>query len=245
MKTLIANWKMNLTVPQAVDLIGRIEDGLLDLEAAHSLPRLIVAPPYTALSPLRDVLRHDGVTLAAQNCHWADSGSYTGEVSAPMLKGLASAVLLGHPERRKYGERDDVVARKVVAAARSGLTPIVFVGEDDEHDDTPEEAQARLKTILEEVNVSALPELVVVYEPLYASADGKPVASVQIAEFASALKEEVSDLGLQNAAILYGGGIDPNHSDELIQNSSVDGFVIGRAGLDPQACLRLVSALTE
>lgn len=236
---------MNVTVPEAVDLVGRIEDGLLDLEVARTLPRIILAPPFTALSPVRDVLRHDGVLLASQDCHWADAGSYTGEISAPMLDGLVDAVLLGHPERRKSGERDDVVARKLTAAARAGLTPVVFVGEPDEHDDTPDEAQARLRTVLEEVNTSALPELIVVYEPLYASISAKPVEPTLIAEFSEALREVISELHIASASVLYGGGVDATSSETLLTERSIDGFVIGHASLDPQAFLRLVSQLAE
>lgn len=244
MKYVLGNWKMHTTPAQGVELAGRIDDGLEDLAHAKELPTVILAPPFTALTAVQDVLDSTRVHMAAQDCHWADEGPYTGEISAPMLKGLAEYVILGHPDRRRMGEKDETIARKVGAAARAGLTPILCVGEADEQEDAADTATDQLRAAFEEVNVQMLKNVLVAYEPIYAQGAEQPVVKDLIEEVTEALRETATEIGLSDAAILYGGAVGVQTIGDL-KNLDIDGLVVGRASLDPTDFVHIVSEIVH
>ena len=124
MTYLLTNWKMHTTVDQAVTLVQAMQEGLVERAArGRQLPRVIVCPPFVSLVPVRAVLDEQLVHLGAQNCHWEKEGPHTGEISPTMLSGLTEYVMVGHSERRRTGESEEQIARKVAAAAEAGLTP--------------------------------------------------------------------------------------------------------------------------
>jgi triosephosphate isomerase (TIM) len=185
---------------------------------------VVICPPYTSLAVATD----SGLTVFAQNVHWADEGAYTGEVSIAMLKELGVAgSIVGHSERRQYfGETDEGTARRAAAALDAGLRVIACVGElETEREAGETEAVLRRQ-------VSALephPDLVVAYEPVWAIGTGK-TATPEIAQEAHAFIKSLLD-----APVLYGGSVKPDNARELLAQPDVDGALVGGASLDPDS----------
>ena len=171
-RTIIAgNWKMNMTAAEARGLVAAMLPGLKEVEGVET----VVCPPFVALEAVGGLLRGTGVALAAQDLHHEDAGAFTGEVSGPMLRELCQFVIVGHSERRLvFGETDDVVGKKVLAARRAGLRPIVCVGERLEEREAGSaeavvERQLRRALALTESSDG----LVVAYEPVWAIGTGR------------------------------------------------------------------------
>ncbi len=185
---------------------------------------VVICPPYTSLAAAVE----SGLTVFAQNVHWADEGAYTGEVSVAMLEELGVAgSLVGHSERRRYfGETDEGAARRAAAALEAGLRVIACVGElESEREAGETEAVLRRQ-------VSALephPDLVVAYEPVWAIGTGK-TATPEIAQEAHAFIKSLID-----APVLYGGSVKPDNAAELLAQPAVDGALVGGASLDPDS----------
>lgn len=243
---MVANWKMHATVPEAVGLAGRIEDGLADFaQGGQDLPEIVVCPPYTALTGVNDVFDERILKIGAQDVHWADAGPHTGEVSGPMLQGLAEYVIVGHPDRRKAGERDETVARKLAAALRHNLIPILCVGEEDANDIATEESERVLEAGLADVEPGKAGRILVAYEPFWAINSGQAADTNQVAEVTAHLQESAKSLGLKDAKVLYGGSITPDNFGQFKDIDSLDGVVLGAASLQPETFLQVVGRLTE
>jgi triosephosphate isomerase len=225
---------------------------------AALLPRLstlagvevVVCPPFTALAPLVESARGSNVAVYAQNMHEADSGAFTGEVSAPMLVELdVAGVILGHSERRQYyNETDRALAHKVPRALAAGLTPILCVGETEEErerGDTERKLRHQVQEGLEKVPRERLPEVVVAYEPIWAIGTGRTATPEQAQEAISFVRALVG--GFEKAAgeqvrILYGGSVKTDNVAELLALPDVDGALIGGASLDPEGFAQMVAA---
>jgi triosephosphate isomerase len=195
--------------------------------AAFSPPEgveAVICPPFVSLAAAVEA----GLTVFAQNVHWADEGAFTGEVSAPMLRevGVAGAIV-GHSERRQYfGETDETVARRAAHALEAGLRVIACVGELEEERDRGETEQVlRRQVSVLEPN----PALVIAYEPVWAIGTGK-TATPEQAEEAHAFVKSLLD-----APVLYGGSVKPGNAEELLSRPGVDGALVGGASLDPDS----------
>jgi triosephosphate isomerase len=236
-KYLIAgNWKMNLNSAEGAELAGQVVSQF----GQQTEVSVCVCPTFTALEGVSKVVNESNIQLGAQNMHSEASGAYTGEISAEMLRHLyCNFVILGHSERREYfGETDETVNQKTLAALQANLKPIVCIGE------TLEEREAgqvnavisrQIKGALAGINAERAESLVIAYEPVWAIGTGK-TATPEMAEevhaeirclLAGLLGEEASE----KVRILYGGSMKPGNAPELLAQKNIDGGLIGGAAL--------------
>ena len=198
---------------------------------------VVIAPPYVSLAAAVE----SGATVYAQNVHWAREGAYTGEVSAAMLLELGVAgAIVGHSERRQYfGETDESVARRAVAALEAGLGVIACVGESEEERDSGQtELVVRLQVEAIKDAVGAHERLVIAYEPVWAIGTGR-TATRETAEHAHAFIKSILDV-----PVLYGGSVKPDNAGDLCALGSVDGALVGGASLDPESFAAICRAAT-
>jgi triosephosphate isomerase (TIM) len=212
-----ANWKMFKTRAETREFCERFRPP----EGVDA----VVCPPFTSL----DVAVESGLTVYAQNVHWAAEGAFTGEISAPMLVELGVAgAIVGHSERRQYfGETDETVARRVVAALEAGLRVIACVGESEE------EREAGQTKLVLRLQVEAIADaagehqgLVVAYEPIWAIGTGR-TATPELAREAHAFVKDILDV-----PVLYGGSVKPDNAAELLGQPGIDGALVGGASLE-------------
>ena len=244
-RPLIAgNWKMNMLLKDSVDLVRKILDGLSSPPA-----EVIVAPPFTALTVVSELLKDGRVRLAAQDMHWEASGAFTGEVSGPMLKDAGcQAVILGHSERRRYfGDTETTVNKKLRAALAHKLVPIVCIGEtleEREAQRTFRVLETQVKGALAGFAPADLASVVIAYEPVWAIGTGKTATPDQAQEAHLFVRKQVAGLygdGLaQGMRILYGGSVTPESVDSLMAQPDVDGALVGGASLKAAGFLRLI-----
>ena len=241
---IAANWKMNKTVAEAAEFV----DALLPRIAATQSD-VVVCPPFTALTAVVERRYGTAVRVAAQNMHEAESGAFTGEVSAAMLVELdVEAVVLGHSERRQYfGETDEALARKVPAALAAGLEPILCVGESEEARDAGEtEAvlERQLQADLAAVESADLARVVIAYEPIWAIGTGRTATSEQAQEACAFIRDVVRMRGAaaEQLRVLYGGSVKPDNAGEILSMPDVDGALVGGASLDAEDFAAIVEA---
>jgi len=245
-RPLIAgNWKMYGTRAEAERLLSALKaavSGLSDRE-------VVVAPPFTALETAARVLTGSPIRLAAQNLHWEPQGAFTGEVSGPMLKELGcSYVIIGHSERRQYfAETDEHVARKVKAAQREGLVPIMCVGEtleERERGDTLGVIKRQTQGGLQGQEKAAIAALVIAYEPVWAIGTGRTATPDQAQEVHAAIRATLAAVTDQPTAdavrILYGGSVKADNVDGLMAQADIDGALVGGASLQAESFARIV-----
>ena len=239
MKTyVVGNWKMNFTVGEASIYLHKI---LKRIKPARGL-EIVVAPNTIALQPLSLQLEKQKVKLAAQNINAHDYGPYTGETSANMLRGIASYVILGHSERRfMFHETDKEIKQKVAAAIRSGITPILCVGETANERDFNETAATirdQLTGGLSEVAKEDLGKVIIAYEPVWAissSKSAKLATPDEVAEVIKLIRKELKFLAGEEVAaeipILYGGSVNPDNAGAYLTIPGVNGLLIGNSSL--------------
>ncbi len=170
---MAGNWKMNKTPSEAVALAQAIRDAVAGVNTVDR----VVCPTFVALPSVYEVLKGSDIAVGAQNMHWADSGAYTGEISAPMLKGLVTHVIIGHSERRQYfAESDETVNKKTLAALQHGLIPIVCVGEtlaQNEAGETQALVSSQVRAALAGIALDQVTQVVIAYEPIWAIGTGQ------------------------------------------------------------------------
>lgn len=246
-KAIIAgNWKMNKTPAQAKELLTEVVPLVKDADC-----EVIACVPFVDLQTALEVTNGTNVKIGAENCHWAESGAFTGEISAPMLKEMGvEYVVLGHSERRQYfGETDETVNKRTKAALAQGLKPIVCVGEllwERECNITEEVIARQIKLDLWDVTEDELKNVVIAYEPVWAIGTGKTATAEQAQEVCSFIRETVAKLYNQAAAdaltIQYGGSMNDGNADELLSKVDVDGGLIGGASLVAEKFAAIVKA---
>ena len=232
-----ANWKMHKTVDETEAFLDRFLPGIEALSGVD----VVVCPPYLALAAAAERCRRSPVRVAAQNMHEAESGAFTGEVSAAMLKEVGvGAAVLGHSERRQlFNETDAALARKVPVALASGLEPILCVGESESQRDAGEtEAVLRrqIEADLAEVEDDDLRRVVIAYEPIWAIGTGRTATPEQAQETIAYIRSLVAERDpaqAQAIRILYGGSVKPTNAAELLGQPDIDGALVGGASLDP------------
>jgi triosephosphate isomerase len=244
-KPLIAgNWKMNNSTAESLALVERLKVLLKDAAGVE----ILVAPPFTALAAVRDVIKGANIKLGAQNLFWEDSGAYTGEVSPLMIRDLGCEyVIIGHSERREYfKESDEVVNKKIRAALRNKLKAIVCVGEtlkEREDNRTMRVIESQIRKGLEGISNSEL-RIVIAYEPVWAIGTGKNATPVQANEAHTYIRGLLSQIFSEDIAsgirILYGGSVKSFNSAELMSEKDIDGALVGGASLDADSFAQIV-----
>jgi triosephosphate isomerase len=239
------NWKMNLGGPAGVELAGTV------VHLAPSVPHvdLVVAPPFTALAACAHECDGSRVEVAAQNLHPKDSGAFTGEVSAPMLRDCGcSWVIVGHSERRQYfGETDAFVAEKVAAALKGQLVPIICIGETLEEREggrTLAVVERQLKAFLPVIAATSKP-VAIAYEPVWAIGTGRNAGPSEAQEVHGALRGWLAAASAELASgtrILYGGSVKADNAKGLLAAPDVDGALVGGASLDAASFAAIVRA---
>jgi len=245
-KPLIAgNWKMFKTCSEAVETA----ENLVKLTAGVNDREVLIAPTFTALSDVRDMIKGSHVLLGGQNIFWENEGAYTGEISGPMLVSAGcSHVIIGHSERRQYfSETDETVNKKIKAAISSKLIPIFCVGESEkerESKDTFSVLDKQVSKGLKDFFSDDVKTLVIAYEPVWAIGTGKTATSAQAQEvhlfIRSLIEKKFGKMLAKSLRILYGGSVKQNNIAELMSMPDVDGALVGGASLDAETFAKIV-----
>lgn len=238
-KIVAGNWKMNKTLTEAQSLTSEIANMVED-EAPADV-KVVIAPPAPFIYAVENLIPEMGqIVLAGQNCHLEDSGAFTGEISAPMLKSLgAQYVILGHSERRQhFSETDEELAKKIDNALKNDLKVIFCCGEplDIREADTHNEyVTKQLTNSLYHLSPEQFKNIVIAYEPIWAIGTGKTASSQQAQDMHKSIRDHIASKFGQEAAdetsILYGGSCKPDNAKELFSQPDVDGGLIGGASL--------------
>jgi triosephosphate isomerase (TIM) len=246
-KLIAGNWKMNKTSSDAVGLAQEIVGEVGKLTDVD----IVVCPPFTSLEVVGKAIDGSTVKLGAQNMHPEASGAFTGEVSAPMLRAIfATHVILGHSERRSYfAETDAFINKKVIAALKNQLRPILCVGEtlaEREAGATLKVVQTQLEGGLEGVSKELATTVVIAYEPVWAIGTGKVATTEQAQEVHAFIRSLLAKIFgepiAQKVRILYGGSMKPSNAPELLAQKDIDGGLIGGASLEARSFVDLVKA---
>ncbi|MDD2293067.1 MAG: triose-phosphate isomerase [Bacteroidales bacterium] len=236
-KIVAGNWKMNTTVAEGVELAKNI---VAKLGEVPNDVNLIIAPPFTHLVSVGNVIKGTKIALSAQNCADEAKGAYTGEVAVSMLKDAGCAyTILGHSERRQYyGETSAKLVNKIKLALESGIKPIFCVGEKLEERNAGNHFKVvgtQLSEVLSEVTAEDMLNIVIAYEPVWAIGTGVTATSAQAQEIHAFIRKFVADkFGAEVAeetVILYGGSCKPSNAKELFACKDIDGGLIGGAAL--------------
>lgn len=245
-KPIIAgNWKMHKTVSESISLAEGIKDGVTEMNWTE----IVICPPFTALGAVAKVISDSEISLGAQNVYWESEGAYTGEISPNFLTDLGCDwVIIGHSERRKYfGETDVNVNRKVKAALKPGLKPIVCVGEtleERERGVTETVVETQVRGALTGLDAQDLDKLVIAYEPVWAIGTGKtasPEAANEVhVQIRKLIRAFFDELTASRIRILYGGSVSPENISELIGMPELDGALVGGASLQVPSFVDIV-----
>ena len=239
-KLIIGNWKMHFTVKQAVSFAGKL--------AAKPIPEgvtVAIAPHNLALSEISTLTQKTGLKIAAQNAYFQDEGTFTGEISMPMLRGLAQYVLVGHSERRHvFHESNEVIRLKVAAAARAGLIPVLCLGEtlvERQHYHTKQVIVDQLTTGLANLTADEVAKTVIAYEPVWSISGGKDFLkhkSAQpedVAQAVAIIRHNIATLYGEEVAkkvkVIYGGSSNADNAAAFLQADGIDGLLPGGASL--------------
>jgi triosephosphate isomerase len=244
---MAANWKMNLTLGEATELINAIKQAPIDFGTVD----VLIAPPFTSLPLACDLLAGTSIFVAGQNMHWEQQGAFTGEVSPLMLREIGcSHVILGHSERRAlFFETSELINRKALTAREVGLVPIICIGETLEEREA-EKTFSIVETQLNESLASFIRKIspdqsfILAYEPVWAIGTGKTATPVQAQEVHRYIRDWLAknlgpDVG-DDVRILYGGSVKPDNISELMAQPDIDGALIGGASLKADSFLSIV-----
>jgi triosephosphate isomerase len=238
---IAGNWKMHKTQAEAREFLRELGLALQSSPSGSASQRqIILCVPFTDLAVVAEQSRGSDIAVGAQNLHWEDQGAFTGEISGPMLAELGVRyVIVGHSERRQYfGETDETVNRRLAAAQRHGLTPILCVGESQQQREqglTESWIVGQLDRALQGID---LENLVIAYEPIWAIGTGQTCAAQEANRVIGLIRQH---LGNAQLPILYGGSVKAGNIDELMAQPETDGVLVGGASLDPQEFARIVN----
>ncbi|MBM9434099.1 triose-phosphate isomerase [Flaviflexus equikiangi] len=239
---MAGNWKMNLDHLEANQLVQKLAWTLKDMKHDYGQVEVVVLPPFTDLRTVQTVVDADKLEIGygAQDLSAQDSGAYTGEISASMLKALgATYVAIGHSERREYhNESDELVNAKTKKAIAAGITPIVCVGEGldiRKAGDQVSYTLAQVEGALKDIAAENVANLVIAYEPVWAIGTGEVATPADAQEVCGAIREKIAELYDQETAdstrILYGGSVKSDNVAEIMAEKDVDGALVGGASL--------------
>ncbi|MCX6826395.1 MAG: triose-phosphate isomerase [candidate division Zixibacteria bacterium] len=248
LKIIIGNWKMNKTGPEAMELAR----GLIGTVGKTDRPRVVLCPPFTALGDVAKLIKGSSIFLGAQNMYSKESGAYTGEIAPAMLLTIGvSYVILGHSERREYFSESDVIVNdKVKLAIKTGLIPIVCVGEKLEERDaglSEEFIGRQIDGSLGDLTEEELKKVVIAYEPVWAIGTGRtatPEMAQEIHIFIrNRLGKRYGDIAAGTISILYGGSVNGGNAAGLLSQPDIDGALVGGASLKIDEFTKIVSSI--
>lgn len=237
---IAGNWKMNKTGPESITAAKMIASLAAGSPAEIEI---MIAPPFTALALVAEVIASSKIFLSGQNLFWEEKGAYTGEISSDMLLAAGcSHVIIGHSERRLYfGETDNTINKKIKTAINAKLIPVFCIGESGEERESGKTFSVLDKQVqkgLEGFSSTELETLIIAYEPVWAIGTGKTASKEQAQEVHQYLRDLIDKLlgtALANSIrILYGGSVKPNNIKELMAMPDIDGALVGGASLDPE-----------
>jgi triosephosphate isomerase len=234
--TIVGNWKMYKTNTEAVAYIQDLASKIAD--TTHNV---YLAVPFTAIQPSSEAAKGSRIEIGGQNMNDASEGAFTGEIAAKMLIDAgAKFVILGHSERRRYfGETNDFIQRKVLAALSDGIQPILCIGEsskDRDQNKTKEIIREQLNGCLSHLPANKIQHLIIAYEPLWAIGTGNHATPEQADEVHASIrdlfKENWGKEAAENLTILYGGSVNPENAPTFMERLHIDGLLVGGASLD-------------
>ena len=246
-KVIAGNWKMNMNLHQSQKLVSEIINGL----GKDNKAEVIVCPPFTSLSEVNSLLKGTQIKLGAQNMYYEESGAYTAEISADMLKSVGCEyVILGHSERKViFNESDELINKKIKTAIAIELKPIFCVGElleQRESGKTMEVVSSQFEKGLEGITAEQMKNVIIAYEPVWAIGTGKTATPEQAQEVHFFIRELVakkySTLVAENIVIQYGGSVKPDNSGELLSQKDIDGALVGGACLKADSFLSIIAS---
>ncbi len=237
-KTIIAgNWKMYKTQAEAVEFLHAF---LPSLDVTPESRQVVLCVPFTDLLTLSKNLHGSRVQLGAQNVHWYDQGAFTGEISALMLTEIGVRyVVIGHSERRQYfGETDETVNQRLLAAQAHGLTPILCVGETKAQRDTGETESHIFKQL--DIGLQGIDQenLVIAYEPIWAIGTGDTCEEGEANRVIGLIRSRLSN---SEVTIQYGGSVNPQNIDRIMAQPEINGALVGGASLQASSFARIVN----
>ncbi len=244
---IAGNWKMNTTISEAKQLVSDMRQGLDEIDGVEK----VICPPFISLAAVRELIEGSSIRLGAQNLYFAEKGAYTGEISPLMLAGLCEFVIIGHSERRQYfNETDEVVNKKIQAALKVGLKPILCIGErldENEAGSTEEVVTRQLAGSL--AGIDYHPGLIVAYEPVWAIGTGRAATGKQANETIGLIRHNVARVYSEGVAraipILYGGSVTADNIAEFVKQSEIDGALVGGASLKANQFMSIVKQTAE
>ena len=247
-KPLIAgNWKMNMNINDSIEIINIIANGIVDYDRVD----VLVAPPFTLIPHVKQLIGNSKILLSAQNMHWEISGAYTGEISGRMIKESGCThVILGHSERRSlFKETSDEINLKVSAAVELGIIPILCIGESLEQREagrTFDVLKEQLDVSLKNLRDGKSPDIstIIAYEPVWAIGTGKTASPEQAEEVHHFIREWIEkNFDSETAGqvrILYGGSVKPGNVSELMSKPDIDGALVGGASLNGETFVQII-----
>ena len=244
---IAGNWKMNTTISEATELVKAMRD---ELDKIGNVEK-VICPPFVSLAPVGELIKGSSIKLGAQNMYFAEKGAYTGEISPLMLASLCEFVIIGHSERRQYfNETGEIVNKKVAAALKVGLKPVLCIGEkleENEAGKTEEVVTEQLRSSLADINNPN--GLIIAYEPVWAIGTGKAATGEQANRTISFIRRNVfklyDDEIAQEMRILYGGSVTAANATEFMQQPEIDGALVGGASLKAAEFLGIVTQTSE
>ncbi|MFC2052584.1 triose-phosphate isomerase [Chloroflexota bacterium] len=240
-------WSPVTTVSEAVSLVSEMKQGLDKIKGVEK----VICPPFVSLVSVKKLVEGSSIRLGAQNLYFEEKGAYTGETSPLMLADLCELVIIGHSERRQYfNETDEIVNKKIRAALKVGLKPILCVGERPEENEagrTEEVITGQLRSSLAGIDYSE--GLIVAYEPVWAIGTGRAATDKQSNETVGLIRSTIAQLYnaslAQEVRILYGGSVTADNIAEFIRQPEIDGALVGGASLKADQFLSIVRQTSE
>ncbi|HSD63934.1 MAG TPA: triose-phosphate isomerase [Ignavibacteriaceae bacterium] len=248
-KTVIAgNWKMYKDLNESQYLISKLTSGLSGKKLNCEV---IICPPFTSLSEAWSLLKNTPIKLGAQNMYFRESGAFTGEISAKMLKSVGCEyVIIGHSERRTiFKETDGLINEKIKAALAVELKPIFCIGETLEEREAGQEKEILKKQLaggLDEISLDQIRNIIIAYEPVWAIGTGRTATPVQAEEMHSFIrtyiKDDFTEEIAENLVIQYGGSVKPDNAGDLLAQKDIDGALVGGACLNADSFISIIES---
>ena len=241
------NWKMNTTVSEAIDLVNEMRPGLDQIDNVDK----VICPPFISLAPIKELIKGSTIKLGAQNLYFEEKGAYTGEISPLMLAELCKFVIVGHSERRHYfNETIEVVDKKVQAALKVGLKPILCIGESLEENEAGKTEEILTRQLSSpSARIYYFSGLILAYEPIWAIGTGRAATGKQANETIGFIRQHIaSQYGkgiAQQVRILYGGSVTADNIAEFINQPEIDGALVGGASIKADEFLGIVRQTSE